>query len=257
MSNAHPSNPTVAEETWRVFRIMSEFVEGFETMSRVPPAVSVFGSARTRPTDVYYKGAETLARELVGQGFAVITGGGPGIMEAANKGAAQAGGVSVGLNIFLPQEQAANPYQNVSLDFRYFFCRKVMFVKYAVAFVCFPGGFGTMDEFFESMTLIQTHKVDPFPVVLIGSDFWSPLVDWMRRHQVVSGRYIDESDLGLFRIMDDVVEAAKVLCDSCKTTAGVSAQTGRPPTDVTAEGTVTGKEPKRPTTGPPFEDLAR
>lgn len=163
---------------------MSEFVGGFESMCREPPAVSVFGSARTPSDDFYYQIAEQLGRELVQRGLAVITGGGPGIVAAANKGAADAGGVCVGLNIFLPDEQIANPYQNVSLDFRYFFCRKVMFVKYAVAFVCFPGGFGTMDEFFESMTLIQTRKLEPFPVILIGSGSWGSLVDWMTVHQL-------------------------------------------------------------------------
>ena len=139
----------LSDETWRMFRIMAEFVDGFETMARVPAAVSVFGSSRSRPEDPEYAMAEQLGKELVDRGFAVITGGGPGIMEAANKGAATAGGVSVGLNIFLPHEQLTNPYQTISLDFRYFFCRKVTFVKYAIAFVCFPGGFGTMDELFE------------------------------------------------------------------------------------------------------------
>ena len=180
MSNTPPAPMSAAEETWRIFRIMSEFVEGFEVMSRVPPSVSIFGSARATTSDPYYPQAEKLSRILVDRGFGVITGGGPGIMEAANKGAAEAGGSSVGLNIYLPGEQQSNPYQNVSLDFRYFFCRKVMFVKYAIAFVCFPGGFGTMDEFFESMTLIQTEKTERFPVVLICSKFWTPLVDWIR-----------------------------------------------------------------------------
>jgi uncharacterized protein (TIGR00730 family) len=207
MGDIHALQHNPAEETWRVFRIMAEFVEGFETMARVPPAVSIFGSARTRRGDEWYQRAEHLSRKLVERGFAVITGGGPGIMEAANKGATQAGGVSVGLNIFLPREQTANRYQNISIDFRYFFCRKVMFVKYAVAFVCFPGGFGTLDEFFESMTLIQTQKTERFPVILVGSQFWSPMADWMRT-SLAAGGYIDEADLQLCEITDDLDWAA-------------------------------------------------
>ena len=257
MTRRLASSRSAAEETWRVFRIMSEFVEGFETMSKVPPAVSVFGSARATPDDPYYRLAERLGAELVGQGFAVITGGGPGIMEAANKGAAQAGGESIGLNIYLPEEQLANPYQTISLDFRYFFCRKVMFVKYAIAFVCLPGGFGTMDEFFESMTLIQAHKAERFPVVLIGSGFWSPLVDWMTKHQMRDHDYISESDLSLFEITDDVTRAAKLIADFHQ------AQTQMPPGEptaeasMTAEGTFTGRKPQRRVTDPPYEDLLR
>lgn len=190
------------EDTWRMFRILAEFVDGFETMSRVPPGVAVFGSARTQRTDRYYKMAEEFAAKLVTRDFAVITGGGPGIMEAANKGAAEAGGISVGLNIYLPHEQVANRYQNVSVGFRYFFCRKVMFVKYAVAFVCFPGGFGTLDEFFEAMTLIQTGKTEPFPVILMGQEYWQPARDWMRE-QLVSRSYIDPDDINQCQITDD------------------------------------------------------
>jgi len=250
----HPHRP--ADETWRVFRIMAEFVEGFDTMSKVPPAVSVFGSARSTPADPYYALAEKMGARLVERGFAVITGGGPGIMEAANKGAAQAGGVSVGLNIFLPTEQRANDYQNVALDFHYFFCRKVMFVKYAVAFVCFPGGFGTLDEFLESMTLIQTGKTDPFPVILIGSDFWSPLIDWMRKHLLGKTDYICEADLDQCEIIDDVDEAAKSIAERYH--AFVAAQTAAERTAArTAEGTLTGFQPQRPTVPRPFEDLSR
>ncbi|MFQ5491506.1 MAG: TIGR00730 family Rossman fold protein [Phycisphaerae bacterium] len=249
-----------AEETWRVFRIMSEFVEGFEVLSSQPPAVSVFGSSRTPPDHPSYQLAEEMARRLVAKGFAVITGGGPGIMEAANKGAFEAGGTSIGLNIFLPQEQEANPYQTVSLEFRYFFCRKVMFVKYATAFVCFPGGFGTMDEFFESMTLIQTEKSPRFPVILIGCDFWNPLVDWMREHQLNNSEYISASDLDLFQITDDVAWVADHLADSYRTLLeereaeeSRQEQAGQP--DVTAEGTTTGKSPlPRPRPGT-YEDL--
>jgi len=200
-----------AEDTWRIFRIMAEFVEAFEVMGGIGPAVSVFGSARATPQSKYYPIAADLARKLARHGLAVITGGGPGIMEAANKGAYEAGGVSVGLNISLPMEQQANPYQTVSLNFHYFFCRKVMFVKYALAFVCFPGGFGTMDEFFESMTLIQTEKIDRFPVVLIGTEFWAPLIEWMRRTMLAEFEHIDEQDLDLFTLTDDIDEAVSVI----------------------------------------------
>jgi len=250
----HPLRP--ADETWRVFRIMSEFVEGFETMSKVPPAVSVFGSARSGPADPSYALAERLAGELVKRGFAVITGGGPGIMEAANKGATQANGVSVGLNIFLPVEQEANRFQNVSLDFRYFFCRKVMFVKYAVAFVCFPGGFGTLDEFFESMTLIQTGKTDPFPVILIGSEFWAPLLDWMKRHLLGKTDYIAERDLELCEITDDVDWAAERIAERYQTHLAAQAAAERIAAR-TAEGTLIGTPPQRPIPPRPYEDLAR
>ncbi|MHC4697289.1 MAG: LOG family protein [Planctomycetota bacterium] len=257
MTNSPLIQHSAAEETWRVFRIMSEFVEGFETMSRVPPAVSVFGSARSEPDDPYYTMAEQLAAELARRNFAVITGGGPGIMEAASKGAAEAGGVSVGLNIYLPEEQKANPYQTVSLDFRYFFCRKVMFVKYAVAFVCFPGGFGTMDEFFESMTLIQTQKVQPFPIILMGEAFWSPLIDWLRQFQLNQHRYIDEQDLALFEITDDVVAAAQAIAESYQAAAQAPATTAEAGPGMTAEGTYTGRQPQRPGAARPYEDLAR
>jgi uncharacterized protein (TIGR00730 family) len=234
---------------------MSEFVEGFEAMSSVPPAVSVFGSARTSSDNRYYALAEALGRELVGQGFGVITGGGPGIMEAANKGAAEAGGESVGLNIFLPAEQLANEYQTISLDFRYFFCRKVMFVKYSVAFVCFPGGFGTMDEFFESMTLIQTAKVEPFPVMLIGTEFWSPLVEWMRTYQAGSYGCISDTDLDLFELTDDVVWAAERISEIYQQRAEALTPPAYQP-GMTAEGTYTGRQPQRPRAHRPFDDLS-
>ncbi|MEK6797511.1 MAG: TIGR00730 family Rossman fold protein [Planctomycetota bacterium] len=252
MSDKWTAGRGPAEETWRVFRIMSEFVDGFDTMSRIPPAVSIFGSARLKPDDLDYARAERLAGELVARGFAVITGGGPGIMEAANKGACQAGGVSVGLNIFLPEEQIANRYQTVSLDFRYFFCRKVMFVKYAVAFVCFPGGFGTLDEFFESMTLIQTGKTQRFPVILIESSFWTPLIEWMRREQISRG-FIDAKDLELCTITDDVEWAAARIADDWK--AQQAARVEQP--SLTAEGTVAGVHPRTSRPGRPFEDLSR
>lgn len=250
------NNVNPAEETWRVFRIMAEFVEGFETMARVPPGVSIFGSARAKPSDPFYAKAERLAALLVGQGFAVITGGGPGIMEAANKGAAEAGGESVGLNIYLPSEQLANRYQTVALDFRYFFCRKVMFVKYASAFVCFPGGFGTMDEFFESMTLIQTGKVDRFPIILFGSSFWSPLMDWVRRHQLEEHGFISPGDESLCRITDDVEWAAAHISEHYERQIEARAGESVPVRDLTAEGTRSGIRPQRPIPGAPYSDLA-
>src|SRR5271170_6842746 len=169
-----------SKDTWRIFRILAEMVEGFDALSKVGPAVSIFGSARCKPQDQEYVLAETIARKLAQRGFTIITGGGPGIMEAGNKGAAAAGGKSVGLNIKLPMEQGPNPYQNISLDFRYFFLRKVMFVKYAMAFVILPGGFGSLDELFEALTLMQTRKIKRFPLYLVGSDFWTPMVEWLK-----------------------------------------------------------------------------
>jgi len=201
-------------ESWRVFRIMSEFVEAFDTLSHIGPAVTVFGSARTAPTDKYYQAAVDCGAKLVQKGFAVITGGGPGIMEAANKGAQDAGGTSIGLNITLPMEQAPNPYQNVELDFRYFFVRKVMFVKYARGFIIFPGGFGTMDEFFEALTLIQTLKVVPFPVVLIGKKFWSGLLDWFHQTLDQECHTISPADFNLFHVTDSVEEAVNIVYET-------------------------------------------
>jgi len=243
---ANPENwPDLpAKESELVSRILAEFVGGFEAMSKVPPAVSVFGSARCGPDDPFYPMAEQLGRDLVGRGFAVITGGGPGIMEAANKGALEAGGVSVGLNIFLPREQRANRYQNVSLDFRYFFCRKMMFVKYAVAFVCFPGGFGTLDEFFEAMTLIQTGKADPFPVILIGARFWSPLIGWMRRHMADQCAYIARTDLEICEVTDDVSWAAQRIAERSSKHLAQQASAAASG-ELTAEGTVAGAQPQR------------
>ena len=231
---------TAAEETWRIFRIIAEFVEGIEVMSHVGPAVSVFGSSRTPPDDPYYKQAMELAAKLARHGFAVITGGGPGIMEAANKGALEAGGKSVGLNIALPHEQVPNAFQNIDLDFHYFFARKVMFVKYASAFVCFPGGFGTMDEFFESMTLIQTEKTPPMKVVLIGSSFWQPLADWIRNAMLNDRAAISPQDLGLFSITDDVDEAVEQIRAHRKEEEKALKAFGR----MTAEGTVYGVPPR-------------
>jgi len=199
------------EESWRIFRIMAEFVESIDALSPLRRAVSIFGSARTTPDDPYYAKAELLARRLAEKGFAVITGGGPGIMAAGNKGAAEvAGGRSVGLNIQLPFEQEPNPYANISIDYKYFFIRKVMFVKYAMAYVIFPGGFGTLDELFEALTLIQTHRIKSFPVILIGSEFWKGLVDWLRE-TMLRDRKISPEDLDLFQIFDDPEEAVRYI----------------------------------------------
>ncbi|MDA8084740.1 MAG: TIGR00730 family Rossman fold protein [Nitrospiraceae bacterium] len=188
-------------ETWRVFRIQSELVEGFETLHDLGPAVTIFGSARLSPSHKYYKAAETLARMLADEGFAVITGGGPGIMEGANKGAKRGKAHSVGLNIEIPAEQTSNPYHDISLQFRYFFVRKLMFIKYAMAFIIFPGGFGTMDELFEALTLAQTHKIDSFPIILYGADYWKGLTDWMQQKLVPLGT-IEASDFSLFSLVD-------------------------------------------------------
>ena len=202
-----------SEEPWRIFRIMAEFVEGFDELSTIGPAVSIFGSARIKPGEKYYQLASDTAKEVVKAGFAVITGGGGGIMEAANRGAADAGGKSIGLNIELPMEQRPNKYQNLSLNFRYFFCRKVMFSKYANGFIVMPGGFGTMDEFFESMVLIQTLKQAHFPVILMGSDFWAGLIDWIKDQMLSDNSYISSEDMDVFTIEDDPVKVAKIIVD--------------------------------------------
>jgi uncharacterized protein (TIGR00730 family) len=196
---------TMAEDAWRMFRILGEFAQGFDEMGDVGKAVTVFGSARLDPHSPEYAQAEALSADLARRGYAVITGGGPGIMEAANKGAIEAGGRSIGLNIDLPHEQEPNPYQTDSVNFRYFFVRKVLLVKYSTAFVAFPGGFGTIDELFESLTLIQTRKIMPFPVFLVGTDFWHGLVEWMASTLLRRGT-IAERDLQLFRLVNDVSE---------------------------------------------------
>ena len=197
-------------DTWRVFRIMAEFVEGFETLSRLGPAVAIFGSARTKKNNEFYQKAEKLGGLLVKENYAVVTGAGPGIMEAANKGATEAGGKSVGLNIELPHEQKPNPYAKTLISFHYFFCRKVMFVKYAKAFLIFPGGFGTLDEFFESIGLIQTRRIGKFPVILIGKKYWGKLLKWFQG-SLVSNGYISPEDMDIFQIVDEPEEAMKVL----------------------------------------------
>jgi len=201
------------KDLWRIFRIMAEFTEGFEELASVGPAVSIFGSARAKPSHKYYKLARATAAELAKAGFAVITGGGGGIMEAANRGAAEAGGQSIGLNIELPMEQVPNDYQNFSLNFRYFFCRKVMFLKYAHGFVVFPGGFGTMDEFFESLVLIQTLRQASFPVILIGSEYWTGLTNWMRKEMLEKHKFIASEDLDVYTIVDDPKTAVKIIVD--------------------------------------------
>ncbi|MEM7368478.1 MAG: TIGR00730 family Rossman fold protein [Bacteroidota bacterium] len=202
------------QNSWLVFKIMAEFVEGFEKMAEIGPCVSIFGSARTKPGAPYYELATEIAAKLTQAGFGIITGGGPGIMEAGNKGALQAGGASVGLNIELPFEQHSNPYidQDKNIDFNYFFVRKVMFVKYAQGFVVLPGGFGTLDELFEALTLIQTLKIDKFPVVLVGTEFWTGLIDWIKQTLLESAHNISPKDMDLFRIVDTADEVVDAVC---------------------------------------------
>jgi hypothetical protein len=200
-------------DTWRVFRIMGEFVEGFDELATTTRGVSVFGSARTPPTDYYYRAARETGHLLADAGFAVITGGGPGIMEAANRGAHEAGGTSIGCNIELPFEQRPNPYITKSLTFKYFFVRKTMFVKYSTAFIIFPGGFGTLDELFEALTLIQTRKVRNFPVVLVGKQFWSGILDWLKGVMLVE-KMISEQDFGLLHLTDSPAEAVEIVVRS-------------------------------------------
>jgi uncharacterized protein (TIGR00730 family) len=206
---ARPEDPQfVHTDPWRALRILGEFVDGFDTLARVGLAVAVFGSARIDETSPDYVAAVEVGRGLARRGFAVITGGGPGIMEAANRGAAEAGGISIGCNIELPHEQAGNAYVNLAIDFRYFFVRKTMFVKYSEGFVVFPGGYGTLDELFEALTLIQTGKVHRFPVVLYGDGFWAGLVDWLNERVRADGM-VEEHELGLFRLSSDPDE----ICD--------------------------------------------
>ncbi|HSM34400.1 MAG TPA: TIGR00730 family Rossman fold protein [Anaerolineae bacterium] len=211
------ADPSFLEsDAWRALRIMGEFIDGFDALARLGPAVSIFGSARTRPDDPMYANAETLAARLSEQGFTVITGGGPGIMAAANKGAKKADGVSVGLAIDLPHETGLNPYVDLPVYFRYFFVRKTMFVKYAQAFVIFPGGFGTFDELFESLTLVQTGKIDHFPIILFDSSYWSGLLEWVRE-QVIERGHVSGSDLDLVRVCDDIDEVVEIIAESYRT----------------------------------------
>ncbi len=201
------------EETWRVFRIMAEFIEGFEELSHIEPAVSIFGSARTNKDDKYYQLGYETSKLLAEAGFNIITGGGGGIMEAANKGAAEAGAESIGLNIELPMEQVPNEYQTKSMRFKYFFCRKVMFLKYAHGFIALPGGFGTMDEVFESLVLIQTYKQAYFPVVLMGQEYWQEMLDWISKRMCEQQNYINSEDRDFVDLTDEPEEAVKIIVD--------------------------------------------
>lgn len=201
-------------DVWSIFKIMGEFVDGYDKLFKIGPCVSIFGSARTKEGEPYYEMARETAQKITQKGFGVITGGGPGAMEAANKGAQEGGGKSVGLGITLPHEQGVNSYvdNDYVINFHYFFARKVMFVKYAQGFIVFPGGFGTLDEFFEAMTLIQTKKINAFPLVLIGSEYWGGLVDWIKETMIREGT-ISEEDVDLFHLTDDTDEAVKIICD--------------------------------------------
>ena len=203
-------------DPWRVFRIMGEFVEGFDELATLSRGIAIFGSARTRPDDPDYQAAQETGALLAAQGFAVITGGGPGIMEAANRGAFEAGGLSIGCNIELPFEQRPNAYQTLSLTFKYFFVRKMMFVKYSLAFVIFPGGFGTLDELFEALTLIQTRKIRNFPIVLVGTRYWSGMLAWLRE-EVLRGGKIAEHDMNLFHVTDSPAEVVEIVTRSQST----------------------------------------
>ncbi|MEP6260778.1 MAG: TIGR00730 family Rossman fold protein [Gillisia sp.] len=206
-------NEIKTNDSWAIFKIMGEFVKGYEKLSQIGPCVSIFGSARTKPDHKYYKLTEKIAQKIVDHGYGVITGGGPGIMEAGNKGAHLGGGTSVGLNIDLPFEQHDNPYidRDKSLDFDYFFVRKVMFVKYSQGFVVMPGGFGTLDELFEAITLIQTNKIDKFPIILVGRDFWGGLIDWVRTTLLDTFQNISDGDIDLLHVVDTEDEVIDIL----------------------------------------------
>jgi len=210
MEKKNLKSELVSGDPWRVFRIMSEFVEGFEVLSELGKAVSIFGSSRVKPNSKYYKLAEKTAYLLAKEGYAIITGSGPAIMEAANKGAKRAGGHSIGLNIQIPHEQKSNKYVDTLLDFRYFFVRKVMFVKYAKAFVIMPGGYGTLDEFTEAINLIQTERIDKFPVILFGSEYWKGLLDWLRDTVLKNGN-INKEELNIFTVVDEPGEVVEVI----------------------------------------------
>ena len=203
------------KESWRLFRILAEFVDGFDSMVDIPAAVTFFGSARVKEDDLAYIDARNLSKRLAKQGFAIITGGGPGIMEAANRGAQEGGGLSIGLNIDLPFEQEPNPYIDKMITFRYFFVRKVVFIKYAMAFVIMPGGFGTLDELFEALTLIQTHKIAPFPVFLVGRDYWKGLVDWAEERMLADGM-ISPEDMEFLHVVDSEDEVIEGINRTCK-----------------------------------------
>ena len=206
-------NEIKTNDSWAIFKIMGEFVNGYEKLSQIGPCVSIFGSARTKPDNKYYKLTEEVAQKIVEHGYGIITGGGPGVMEAGNKGAHLAGGTSVGLNIHLPFEQHDNPYidGDKNINFDYFFVRKVMFVKYSQGFVVMPGGFGTLDELFEAITLIQTNKIDKFPIILVGRDFWSGLIDWVRATLLDSFQNISEGDIDIVQVVDTAEEVIEIL----------------------------------------------
>jgi uncharacterized protein (TIGR00730 family) len=206
-------NSFIREDPWRIFRIMSEFVDSFQTMSQVGPAVTIFGSARTKPSDKYYRATVAIAKGLAQHGLGVVTGGGPGVMEAANKGAAQGGGKSVGLNIELPREQSGNRYTNVPLHFHYFFARKVCFVKYSLGFIYMPGGFGTLDELFEVLTLVQTERIPQYPLILFGRAHWKGLLHWIKAEVQTRHCYIGANDLDLLKVTDDPEEAVRIIRD--------------------------------------------
>ena len=210
MTKKNSQDVLLFEDPWRVFRIMSEFVEGFDVLSKIGKAVSIFGSSRLKPDSKYYKLSEETAYLLAKEGYAVITGSGPGLMEAANKGTRRANGKSIGLNIQIPSEQKPNPYVDLLLDFRYFFVRKVMFVKYAKAFVIMPGGYGTLDEFTEALNLIQTERIPKFPVVLFGSEYWQGMTDWLKTKVLKIGN-ISKGDLDIFTVVDKPKEVVKVI----------------------------------------------
>ncbi|MCG8473517.1 MAG: TIGR00730 family Rossman fold protein [Desulfobacterales bacterium] len=210
MRNQYVIEEFKLEESWRIFRIIGEFVEGVDRLHDLGPAVSIFGSARTKPGSPYYEKARQIAALMVDNGYNIITGGGGGIMEAANKGATDAGGKSVGLNINLPFEQQPNPYSNISINFNYFFIRKVMFVKYASAYVIMPGGFGTLDELFEAVTLIQTQRIMPLPLILFGTDYWAGLIDWIKA-RMLEEKNISEKDLDIIKMTDDPEEIVRII----------------------------------------------
>src|SRR6266536_152171 len=236
--DSHHRREWKTKDAWRALRILSEFVEGFDTLADLPPAVSVFGSARSKPDSPECEMAADLGAALAEAGYAVITGGGPGVMEAANRGATEAGGMSVGLGIELPFEQGLNDWVDIGIDFRYFFVRKTMFVKYAQAFVVLPGGFGTLDELFEAITLVQTKKVTRFPVILMGTAYWAGMLDWMKRTLLGDGK-VHEADLELIQVTDDVEEAVRYIVEAdaarqAEQEAREDAATGRAATDVRA-----------------------
>jgi uncharacterized protein (TIGR00730 family) len=226
----------VHTDPWRVLRIQSEFIEGFGMLAELGPAISVFGSARTKPDDPMYAAAEELGRKLAGAGYAVITGGGPGVMEAVNKGASQADGVSVGLGIELPFESGLNEWVDIGMNFRYFFTRKMMFVKYAQGFVVMPGGFGTLDELFEALTLTQTRKVTSFPVVLFGTSYWGGLIDWLRDTALADGK-IAPADLDMFTVTDDVDEAVSYIVKADEIADAAAEEAARQAAEDLADGT--------------------